>query len=160
MQKAKLGETDLLNYMQAHHIQGEIVHLSTPTPTVETAALAVGTQVEQILKSILFIVDEQPVLAIARGMSSIKQRAIAKVYGVGKGKVKLASPETLLEVSGYEMGAMPPFGHRQPLPTLVDQRVIDVPEAYAGGGAENALLRFNPAELLRLSQARLCDLLE
>jgi prolyl-tRNA editing enzyme YbaK/EbsC (Cys-tRNA(Pro) deacylase) len=160
MQTAKLNETDLRNYMQIHAIHGEIVYLSTPTPTVETAAMAVGTQVEQIIKSILFIVDGQPVLAIACGLSSIKQRAIAEIYGVSKGKVKLASPEMVLDVSGYEVGAMPPFGHRQPLPTLIDKRVLDLPEAYAGGGAENALLRFNPVNLLGIRGARLCNLLE
>lgn len=159
MQSIRLSETDLLNYMRAHDIQGEIVHLSVPTPTVETAAMAVGTHVEQIIKSILFIIDGQPVLAIASGLTSIKRRALAKVYDVGKGKIKLASPETVLEVSGYEVGAMPPFGHRQPLPTLVDNRVLNIPEAYAGGGAENALLHFNPQDLLKVSGARLCDLL-
>jgi prolyl-tRNA editing enzyme YbaK/EbsC (Cys-tRNA(Pro) deacylase) len=160
MQRARLSETDLLNYMQGHDIHGEILYLHTPTPTVETAAAALGTHVDQIIKSILFIVEGQPVLAIASGLSSIRRQAIAKFYGVGKGKVKLATPEMVVDISGYEVGSMPPFGHRQPLDTLVDKRVIEIDEAYAGGGAENALLKFPPRDLLRISGVRQCDLQE
>jgi prolyl-tRNA editing enzyme YbaK/EbsC (Cys-tRNA(Pro) deacylase) len=160
MQTAKLGVDELRDYMQAHDIAGEIMHLSVPTPTVETAAQAVGTSVDQIIKSILFIVNGQPVLAIACGVSAINRRAIADLYGVGKKRIKLASPETVLEISGYEVGAMPPFGHRQPLTTLVDRRVLDFSDAYAGGGAENVLLHLNPQEILRVTGAKVMDLLE
>jgi prolyl-tRNA editing enzyme YbaK/EbsC (Cys-tRNA(Pro) deacylase) len=79
---------------------------------------------------------------------------------VGKKRVKLATPEMVLEISGYEVGAMPPFGHRQPLTTLIDQRVLDLPEAYAGGGAENAIVRLNPQDILQVTGARVLDLLE
>jgi prolyl-tRNA editing enzyme YbaK/EbsC (Cys-tRNA(Pro) deacylase) len=66
----------------------------------------------------------------------------------------------VLEISGYEVGAMPPFGHRRPLITLIDNRVLELPEAYAGGGAENALIRLNPQEIQRVTGAKALDLLE
>ena len=158
MQVTRLDVNDLLNYMQVHGIPGEIMHLSTPTPTVEATARAVCTRADQIIKSILFMVDGRPVLAIANGLSSIKRQAIAKIYGVSKGKVRLASSEMVLEISGYEVGAMPPFGHRQALTTLVDKKVLDFSEAYAGGGAENALLRLNPQDIVEASGAMITDL--
>ena len=160
MQTAKLGVHELAGYMTAHGIQGEILHLSVLTPTVEAAALAVNSMPEQIIKSILFMVDGQPVLAVACGKSSIERRAIADLYGVGKKRVKLATPEMVLEISGYEVGAMPPFGHRQPLTTLIDPRVLDSSKSYAGGGAENALVRLNPQEILRVTGAKVLDLIE
>jgi prolyl-tRNA editing enzyme YbaK/EbsC (Cys-tRNA(Pro) deacylase) len=146
--------------MKAHGIQGEILHLSVPTPTVEAAAQAVSGLPEQIIKSILFMVDGQPVLAVACGKSSIGRRAIADLYGVGKKRVKLATPEMVLAVSGYEVGAMPPFGHRQPLTTLIDPRVLDSSDSYAGGGAENALVRLNPQDILSVTGAKVLDMLE
>lgn len=155
-----LGVDDLAGYMNVHGIQGEILHLNVPTPTVEAAALAVSALPEQIIKSILFVVDGQPVLAVACGKTSIGRRAIADLYGVGKKRVRLAAPEMVLEISGYEVGAMPPFGHRQPLTTLIDLRVLDSSESYAGGGAENALVRLNPQEILRVTEAKVLDLLE
>jgi prolyl-tRNA editing enzyme YbaK/EbsC (Cys-tRNA(Pro) deacylase) len=160
MLKANLGAPELDGYIRAHGISGEILHLSVLTPTVESAAQAVGAKPEQIIKSILFLVDEQPVLAIACGTSNIARRAIADLYGVGKKRVKLASPEMVLEISGYEVGAMPPFGHYQPLTTLIDRRVLNVSEAYAGGGADNALVRLNPQEILMATGAKVLDLLE
>ncbi len=155
-----LGVPELRAFMQAHAIQGEILHLEMPTPTVETAAQAVKAHPEQIIKSILFTIDEQPVLAIACGLSTISRRAIADLYGVGKKRIKLATPEKVVEISGYEVGAMPPFGHRNPLRTLIDQRVLELTAAYAGGGAENALVRLNPEEIQRVTSARVLDLLE
>ena len=160
MQTARLGVYELGEYMQAHGIQGEILHLSVTTPTVEAAALAVSAMPEQIIKSILFMVDEQPVLAIACGKSIIDRRVIADLYGVGKKRVKLATPDMVIDISGYEVGAMPPFGHRQPLTTLIDPRVLDSPESYAGGGAVDALVRLNPQEILRVTKAEVLDLLE
>jgi prolyl-tRNA editing enzyme YbaK/EbsC (Cys-tRNA(Pro) deacylase) len=159
MPRVSLGILELDRYMQAHGVSGEILRLQVPTPTVEAAALAVNAEPEQIIKSILFLVDEQPVLAIACGTSDIDRRPIANLYMVGKKRVKLASPEKVLEISGYEVGSMPPFGHCQPLSTLIDIRVLEIPEAYAGGGAENALLRINPAEILKISGAKVLDLL-
>jgi Cys-tRNA(Pro) deacylase len=146
--------------MQGHSIQGEILHLDVPTPTVETAAQALGTQPEQIVKSILFIVDDQALLAITCGTHLVERRAIADLYGVGRKRVKLASPGRVQEITGYEVGAMPPFGHRQPIPTLLDRRVLDLPMVYAGGGAENVLLRVNPEEITRVTGASVMDLIE
>jgi prolyl-tRNA editing enzyme YbaK/EbsC (Cys-tRNA(Pro) deacylase) len=160
MSPDKLGATELGRYMQAQGVQGQILHLDVPTPTVEAAAQAVSARPEQIIKSILFMVDAQPVLAIACGLSTIGRRPIADLFSVGKKRVRLATAQQVLEISGFEVGAMPPFGHRQPLRTLIDRRVLEVPEAYAGGGAENALVRLNPQEIQRVTGAEILDLLE
>ncbi len=160
MPPVELGVDELRAYMLAHGVAGEIVKLNVPTPTVESAALAVGTQANQIIKSILFVVDDQPVLAIACGLSNIDRRAIAGMFGVGKKRVKLAAPDAVLEISGYAVGAMPPFGHRQPIKTIIDRKVLNFSEAYAGGGAENALVRLNPQDILRATGAIVLDMLE
>jgi len=154
----KLGAADLQAYMQAQDIAGEILHLSVPTPTVEAAAQAVNTRPEQIVKSILFMVDEEPVLAITCGTAYVERRVIADLFGVGKKRIKLADPANVLDVSGYEVGAMPPFGHSKPLTTLLDRRVLESAEVFAGGGAENALVRLSPQDILRVSKARVMDL--
>jgi prolyl-tRNA editing enzyme YbaK/EbsC (Cys-tRNA(Pro) deacylase) len=160
MQTDRLGTPELKDFMHTHGIPAEIMHLEVPTPTVESAAQAVSARLEQIIKSILFVIDDQPVLAIACGTSSINRRAIADLFKVGRKRVKLASPEKVLEISGYEVGAMPPFGHRLALNTLIDRRVLELTEAYAGGGAENALVRLNPQEIQRVTGAKILDLLE
>ncbi len=155
-----LTPADLQAFMQENSIPGTILYLDQPTPTVETAAQAVGTAPDQIVKSILFLVDDQPVLAINCGTAYIERRAIAHQYQVGKKRVKLASAQEVLSIAGYEVGAMPPFGHRLPLPTLLDQRVLEQPVVYGGGGAENALVRLQPEDIRRAARARVIDLQE
>lgn len=156
--EAKLTPADLLEYMKQHAVPGEILHLTVPTPTVEAAAQAVRTKPERIVKSILFLVNGSPVLSISSGQRVIERRSIAQLYNVGRKHVKLADPATVLQISGYEVGAMPPFGHIEALPTLLDRRVLEHPYVYAGGGAENALLRLNPQDILRVSRAKVTDL--
>lgn len=154
-----LGPDDLQAYMQLNNIPGDILHLEVPTPTVAAAAQAVGTAPDQIVKSILFLVDRHPVLAVTCGQMIVDQRVLAGLYQVGRKKVKLATPEYVLQKSGYEVGALPPFGHRTPLPTWMDVRVLEQSEVFAGGGAENTLVRLKPDDILRATGAELIDLL-
>lgn len=153
-----LGPSDLATFLRAHAIPGELLQLDALTPTVEAAAQAVGTEPDNIVKSILFLVGAEPVLAITCGQAYVERRQIAALYGVGRKKVKLATADEVLRESGYTVGAMPPFGHRQPLPTLIDRRVLERNEVYAGGGSDGTLLRIPPQVILRVTQARVLDL--
>jgi len=157
-----LHANDLQSFLTSHGIAGEILRPGVPTPTVESAAQALGVPVEQIVKSILCVVkdggDPKYVLAIACGTAYVDRRLIAAHYAVGHKRVRLAFPEEVLAVTGYAVGAMPPFGHRQPLPTLIDRRVLALPVVFAGGGDENAMLRLDPREIARITGAAVIDL--
>jgi prolyl-tRNA editing enzyme YbaK/EbsC (Cys-tRNA(Pro) deacylase) len=154
-----LDSADLETFMHLHAINGKFLHLEVPTPTVEAAAQAVGTSPNRIVKSILFLVNTEPILAISCGSLYVDRRSIAAFYKVGRKRVKLAYPETVLRETGFEVGAMPPFGHYHPLPTLMDQRVLEQPSVYAGGGAENALIHLSPEDILRVTGAEVMDLI-
>jgi prolyl-tRNA editing enzyme YbaK/EbsC (Cys-tRNA(Pro) deacylase) len=161
MTKAKqLGPADLEAFMRANQIPGKILQLEAPTPTVDAAAQAVLTLPERIVKSILFMINGKPLLAISCGVWRVEQRAIAVHMEVGRKRVKLASPQTVLAETGFEVGAMPPFGHRYPLPSLIDKRVLEQPSVYAGGGAENALVHLSPEDILRVTHAEVIDLID
>jgi prolyl-tRNA editing enzyme YbaK/EbsC (Cys-tRNA(Pro) deacylase) len=153
-----LTPDDVQGFMHARAVAGELLLLDVPTPTVEMAAQAVSALPQQIIKSLLFLVNDQPVLAITCGTATIDRRAIAALYGVGRKKVRLASPDEVLSIAGYPVGAMPPFAHLQLIPTLVDRSVLQQPFVYGGGGGECALLRLTPDELLRLTGAQVLDL--
>ena len=88
----------------------------------------------------------------------IEQRAIAARFGIGRKRVKLAPPETVLAVSGYPVGTVPPFGHKTPIQSLIDLQVLEMDEIYAGGGANNALVRLHPEDILRITHADILDL--
>ena len=153
-----LNSSDLAEFMESQDIGGEIVYLAQHVLTVEDAARAVGTTPDQIVKSLLFLIDGEPVMAIACGTTHVDRRPIAARYGVGRKRVKLADADTVLEVTGYPVGAVPPFGLRQPLPTLIDQDVLLHAEVYAGGGEINALVRVSPQEIMAVTDAVSMDL--
>ena len=159
MSEPILTPEDLEQYMQTRGISGEILHLEEPTPTIETAAQAVGKDPAEIVKSILFMVAGEPVLAITCGPDYVDRRSLAEAFGVGRKKVKLADPERVLNETGYPVGGMPPFGHRSPLPTLLDRRALEKELVFAGGGSDRALVRISPGEILRAAQAKVLDLL-
>lgn len=158
---------DLAGFLQAHRVAGAIIHLPEHTPTVEAAARVVRAQVDCIAKSVLFLVDpaageagerrELPVLVIANGLHRVDPRRVADHLGVSRRRVKLAGPDAVLAHTGYPAGAVPPFGHPRPLRTLIDRRVLDQPEVYAGGGALDALLRIRPQEIVRAAAAETVD---
>lgn len=158
MQTQILTPDDLQAFMDVNEVPGEIVFLDVPTPTVEAAAQAVGSSPAQIVKSVLFTIPESQVLAITSGTRLIEQRAIAAYFGVGRKRVKLASPEIVLAVSGYTVGTVPPFGHKAPIQSLIDLQVLEMAEVYAGGGANNALVRLHPKNILQITQADVLDL--
>ena len=153
-----LTPADLQKFMEDHDIAGEIIYMDVPTPTVESAAEAVGTQPSQIVKSVLFHIQDSNILAIATGTHRIDRRPIAIHFGVGKKHVKLSSPENVQSVTGYPVGTVPPFGHLTPLSTLIDQELLKMDVIYAGGGAHNALVRLNPQDIVRVSKGQILDL--
>ncbi|MCU0615276.1 MAG: hypothetical protein MUD09_09405, partial [Desulfobacterales bacterium] len=75
-------------------------------------------------------------------------------------KVRFASPEQALAISGYIVGSMPPFGHKQKLPTLVDTNVPRMDMIFAGGGGIDAMMRLTSHELLRVTPAKVVDISE
>jgi prolyl-tRNA editing enzyme YbaK/EbsC (Cys-tRNA(Pro) deacylase) len=65
-----------------------------------------------------------------------------------------------LAITGFVVGSMPPFGHRQSLPTYIDPAVVEFEIIFGGGGAIDAMLRLTPAELVRVTAAEIWDVSE
>ena len=154
-----LTSQDLQRFIDKHHIAAQILPMTEDTPTVPAAARALGVAEDQIIKSLVFLVDGQPALVIAYGTGRVDDRLIAGHYGVGRKRVKMARPDQALDLTGYIVGSMPPFGHQTRLRTLVDPGVTRQAEIFGGGGEINAMLRLAPQELLRVTGAELVAVL-
>ena len=155
-----LTPEDLALYLKQHNIEGEVILLDVPTPTVEAAAEAVGVHPDQIVKSLLFLVEDKPVLVIANGTARIDRRLLCKHFGVSRRKTIFADPETVIELTGYPVGAVPPIGHRTPLLALVEPDILKQELVYGGGGSGSALMRLRPADILANVQAEVVSLQE
>ncbi len=149
-ERAMWNEKDLTRWIAEHQVAAEVVCLPVATPTVEAAAAAVGAPPQAILKSLVFVADGQPYLVMTNGPNQVDRARLAAHWGLSKKRVKMAAPDQVLELTGYPVGAVPPFGHRRPLPALLDPAVLEQPLIYAGGGGIQALLRLTPQELVRV----------
>jgi prolyl-tRNA editing enzyme YbaK/EbsC (Cys-tRNA(Pro) deacylase) len=132
--------------------------MDVETPTVPAAAAALGVAPAQIIKSLLFLVRDEPVLVIACGDATVERRVLTARYGVGKKQIKLADAETVLRILGYPVGGVPPFGYPTAVPVLLDRAVQAWDVVYGGGGDDHTLLRIAPEELVRVTKAEWIDL--
>jgi prolyl-tRNA editing enzyme YbaK/EbsC (Cys-tRNA(Pro) deacylase) len=148
---------DIAAYLLEHQVAAKVVNLPDHVPTVEDAARAVGTTVERIVKSVLFLADEAPVLVIANGTARVDYKRVADYLGLSRKRLKLADAETVLAITGFAVGTVPPFGHKARLRTLIEAGVLKQPEVYAGGGAIDTLLRVAPAEIVRATNAEMVN---
>jgi prolyl-tRNA editing enzyme YbaK/EbsC (Cys-tRNA(Pro) deacylase) len=152
------NSTDLAQYIEEQAITAELLLLPEETPTVEAAAEAVNAHPDQIGKSILFLADGSPQLIIANGLNRVDYKKLADYLGISRRRLKLAKADEVLEITGYPVGTVPPFGHNQPIPTIIEANVVEQKELYAGGGEINALIRLKTAELQRVLQAPILPL--
>ena len=155
-----LTPDNLQAYLDAHTITAEIVFPGAPTPTVPAAAAALGVEVNQIVKSVIFWVDDRPFLVYGCGTRRVDPRKLAMRLQVGRKRVKLANADQVLDLTGYAVGTVPPLGLKTPMPVYMDPAVRKYEVIYAGGGGIDALLKISTAELLRVSNAEIAPMLE
>jgi Cys-tRNA(Pro) deacylase len=150
---------ELEAFLQERQSRARIVRLDRDTTTVASAAEALGVSPDRIVKSLVFIAGEEPVLVIAAGPDRVDRRRLAEIFGLPSGKVRLATPEEVLAATGYPVGGVPPVGHARPIKVYIDRRVAQAPTTvFGGGGAGRVLLEIEPAELIRLTGAQIIDL--
>ncbi|MEM4021216.1 MAG: YbaK/EbsC family protein [Nitrososphaerota archaeon] len=127
---------------------GEVLELEAPVKTVEQAAKATGVDPGQIIKSILLITEKEgAVLAIVDGRSRIDLEKVGRRFG----KTRLASAREVKEVTGYEVGELPPVGI--PVKTLIDPKVLERSYVLGGGGAINRLIKIDPHKIVEAQNA-------
>jgi Cys-tRNA(Pro) deacylase len=126
------------------------------TRTAEEAAAAVGCDVAQIVKSLVFLVDGSPVVALVSGADRLDPfRLAAALDGTD---VRRADGDAVRAATGYAIGGVPPLGHAKPLPVLMDHRLMTFDRIWAAAGRPDAVFGVAPHELRRAARARLAAL--
>ena len=154
-----LTPANLQAFLDNHQIDAQIVYPGAPTPTVPAAAQALGVAVDQIVKSVVFLVDDRPFLVYGCGTRRVDPRKLADRLNVSRKKVRLANADQVLDLTGYPVGTVPPVGLKTPMPAFVDPTIQAHEVVYAGGGGIDALLRIASAELIRASRAEIAPML-
>lgn len=126
------------------------------TRTAEDAARAVGCDVAQIVKSLVFVADDQPVLALVSGANRLDPRRLATVLEAGE--ARRADGDEARDATGYAIGGVPPFGHRMALPVIIDSDLLAHDRVWAAAGLPDAVFAIAPDDLVRASGGRVAEI--
>jgi prolyl-tRNA editing enzyme YbaK/EbsC (Cys-tRNA(Pro) deacylase) len=128
------------------------------TRTAEDAARAIGCSVAQIVKSLVFVADGQPILALVSGANRVDMGHLASAAGATE--ARRATGDEARSAGGYAIGGVPPFGHPQPLTVLVDRDLLAHEVLWAAAGLPDAVFAISPDDLVRASGGRVVELAE
>ena len=138
------------DYLATHGLADRVVTLEGSTKTAQLAADAVGCELGQIVKSLVFADDEgRPVLALVAGDRRGDAAAIAAE--VGAHTVSFADADTVRAATGYAIGGVSPFDLPEDLPVLVDDSLGRFAEVYTAGGTPNSMVLLTIDQLLTVS---------
>ncbi|HEX9074999.1 MAG TPA: YbaK/EbsC family protein [Anaerolineae bacterium] len=134
-----------------------IQELSASTRTAQLAADAVGTALGSIVKSLIFIMDDdRTALALVAGDQRADSDKIARCLQARS--ARMAKGEEVRTRTSYAIGGVPPVAHVTPMETLIDQTLLRFETVWAAAGAPNALLEIDTQKLLRLTRGRVEDI--
>jgi prolyl-tRNA editing enzyme YbaK/EbsC (Cys-tRNA(Pro) deacylase) len=148
-------------FLEAARVLGhpvEVRRFPEGTKTAEDAARAIGCEVGQIVKSLVFAADGRPVLALTSGANRVDVARLAALEGATK--VRRASPEQARIATGFAVGGTPPFGHQARIRTFLDRDLLAYQEVWAACGTPDSVFRTTPGELQRTARAEVVDLKE
>jgi prolyl-tRNA editing enzyme YbaK/EbsC (Cys-tRNA(Pro) deacylase) len=134
-----------------------VVELPASTRTAEEAARAVGAEVGQIVKSLVFVGEGGAYLFLVSGKNRLD---LGKAQALVGSPLRRATPEEVRALTGFAIGGVPPVGHATPLPAFLDEDLTTYQRVWAAGGTPNALFALTPEELLALTGAQVADLKE
>ncbi|MGA9869961.1 MAG: YbaK/EbsC family protein [Rhodococcus sp. (in: high G+C Gram-positive bacteria)] len=131
---------------RGHH--GVVVTSPEPTPTAQAAAASVGVDVGAIVKSLVFLLDDEPILLLVSGAHQVN---LPNTGARLEGTLTRAPLDLVTLATGQPIGGIAPVGHPTNLATYVDETLARYPELWAAAGHPNTLFRTTCSELLRIT---------
>jgi Cys-tRNA(Pro) deacylase len=126
------------------------------TKTAADAAAAIGVTVGQIVKSLVFGVDNEIVMALVSGSNQLDEKKLA--LAAGGAKCARVDADAVREATGYPIGGVPPFGHSTQLRVFVDPDLLQYDEVWAAAGTWNDNFGANPNDIVRVAGGVVTDL--
>lgn len=126
------------------------------TKSAKEAAETTGIGISSIVKTLIFEADSSIVAVIAPAACRVSTKKLKALFN--SRDAKLASPEKVLEITGYEAGAVPPFFHKSRLRTIADKKILPMEKAWAGGGTTTRLVELKISDIIRFSSAEIADI--
>ena len=142
--------------LRAAGIDARVEEFPEGTPTARDAAKAVGASLDQIVKSLLFICDGRPTLALIPGDRRADETKVA--IAVGAKGARVAKPEEVLAATGFAPGGVAPFPASAVAQVLIAPELLRHEQVWIGAGSERHMAGISPVDLVGLTNARAADL--
>jgi prolyl-tRNA editing enzyme YbaK/EbsC (Cys-tRNA(Pro) deacylase) len=142
--------------LKALGFQNEVIEHEQTTRTSAEAAQAVGCEVGQIAKSLIFKgrTSGKAILVIASGANRIDEKKLKALMGE---KVEKPDADFVRAQTGFVIGGVPVVGHAQPLTTLIDEDLVKFDAIWGAAGTPNAVFKLTPDELVKMTGGQVTD---
>ena len=120
-------------------LPGRVIEFNGSTHTAADAAAAVGCALGQIVKTLFFLADGRPTIALVAGDRQVDTARLAELVGIGRKKLKMGTPDEVLATTGFPVGGVAPVGLASPCDVVVDSSLARFEEVWAAAGAGNAV---------------------
>lgn len=131
---------------------------SHSTRSAKEAAEGTGVPFESIIKTLAFETADEVYLVIARATDRVSTKKLKKLLNISD--TRLASPEKVKEATGYEAGAVPPIVCAKKLRILMDEKVLQMETAWAGGGKTTRVVKLKVSDIVKFSDPMIADISE
>ncbi len=139
-------------------LPGRVIEFNGSTHTAADAAAAVGCELGQIVKTLFFMADGRPTIALVAGDRQVDTGKLAELVGIGRKKLKMGSPEEVLSATGFPVGGVSPVGLATPCDVVVDTTLNRFEEVWAAAGAGNAVFPAQTAGLVTAINGQWADI--
>lgn len=141
-------QTPVTSALDELHVSYRVFQHPGPVESLEQAARERGQAPQQVIRSIVFrLAQDEYVMALMAGADQISWGALRKYLGVSR--VTTATPDELRQVTGYEIGAVAPFGLSKPMRVLIDKSVLEPEEVSLGSGVRGTTVILKSSDLHR-----------
>jgi Cys-tRNA(Pro) deacylase len=142
-------------FLREAMIEARVEEFREGTPTAEDAARAVGCDLSQIVKTLLFICDDRPVLVLVPGDRRADRAKVQ--HQTGAARAKVAGPEDVRRLTGFEAGGVAPFPMPAVTTVLIDRSLLGHDVVWVGAGSARHMAAVAPPDLVRLARGRQVD---
>ncbi len=145
---------DILNEYQ---LEARVIEFSELTRTAQEAANAIGCEVGQIAKTLIFKskTTSNPICIIASGKNRVDEKKIVQLVGE---EIEKPDAEYVLKHTSFAIGGVPPIGHVLDIKPLIDEDLMAYQEIWAAAGTPNSVFRLSPDALLKITQGRVANI--
>ncbi len=155
--KTNSNPMNLIAYLKQKKVWFNVIEKESTVHTADAAA-KVGLPLERVTKSLVFLADGSPIIAVVPGNCRVNKSKLKEALSAKD--VSLVPFEQAEKYSGYPPGATPPVNHKNVKKVVIDQGVMGFETVFGGGGSRKKLIELKPEDIQRLNNAIVADIAE